>query len=92
MLKQKFKTNPTQLSQLSGVAIPTRQATKDGHGSSLCRLARRACTATPLRGLADYKARLKLPPLATPLLLPVPEFVDQVFVKTSPKRSFRFND
>ncbi len=28
----------TQLSKLSGVAIPGRQAAQDGHGSSLCRL------------------------------------------------------
>jgi len=31
--------DPNQLSQLSGIAIPARQATEDGHGYSLCRLA-----------------------------------------------------
>jgi hypothetical protein len=44
MQKREFKTYLTQLSQLSGVAIPTRQATCTlysmyGHRSSLCRLA-----------------------------------------------------
>jgi hypothetical protein len=31
----------SQLSPLSGFAVPARQATKDGHGSSLCGLAGR---------------------------------------------------
>ncbi len=43
--------------RLSREAIPARQATQDGHGSSLCR--RRACMATPLSGISWLKGSSK---------------------------------